>query len=253
MRKKTRRQIMLQHLSLLYRAYRYRYHLDPAELKFLLTQLQHGDTAVDIGAHKGGYLYWLQKKVGKMGKVYAFEPQQMLYDYLQNRRTAANWQHVQLENKGLSDQSGKVDFHIPITKSGSSPGARIDLRTDEKARTASIQVTTLDDYFLTPRIIPKLIKIDVEGHEKKVLQGGINLLQQYQPTLLLECENRHLGTDNIFSVFEFLQKIGYQGYFFNNHQQTPIEQFSIEKHQRMGEGRFWEAKGYVNNFVFTKK
>lgn len=242
---------MLEKLKFLYRAYRYKYKIDVSEIDFIIKNLQQGDIAVDIGSHKGGYLYWLQKSVGTTGKVYAFEPQIKLHQYLNNAIQNMNYTNVILENKGLSNKTGVVNFHIPLTKSGTSPGAKIDLLKEEgKGSNIAIKVSSLDQYFLANQIIPKLIKIDVEGHEEQVILGGIELLKKHHPTLLIECENRHLKNKNIFEVFDHLLNIGYKGYYFSGKSRQPLEHFKLDIHQKIDKGRFWEAEGYINNFVF---
>lgn len=241
---------MLEKVKFLYRAYRYKYKIDIPEIDFIINHLKQGDIAVDIGCHKGGYLYWLQKSIGTTGKVYAFEPQDKLYQYLNRAIQVMNYLNVTLENKGLSTQVGVVNFYIPPTKSGTSPGAKIDLLEENKGNKRSIKVTSLDEYFLDRQIIPNLIKIDVEGHEEQVILGGLKLLKQHRPKLLIECENRHLKNKNIFEVFDHLLKIDYKGYYFSGKTRQPIEHFQLDVHQKAGEGRFWEAEGYINNFVF---
>ena len=41
------------HVRLLARALKYRHKLDPAEIRALLANVHPGDTAIDLGAHKG--------------------------------------------------------------------------------------------------------------------------------------------------------------------------------------------------------
>lgn len=62
-------------LRLIYRAWRYRLRIDPGEIRYLLATLRPGRMALDIGAHKGAYSYWMSKAVGPWGEVIAFEPQ----------------------------------------------------------------------------------------------------------------------------------------------------------------------------------
>ena len=45
----------------LWRAWRYRWLLDPAEIRAIRARLQPGDFAIDIGVHKGAYSYWMAK------------------------------------------------------------------------------------------------------------------------------------------------------------------------------------------------
>lgn len=241
---------MIKQLKYTYRAYRFRYKLDPSEIQYLRRQLQPGDIAVDIGAHKGGYLYWMRKAVGQQGTVYGFEPQVQLYDYLKSLYSNTAGSNITLENKGLSNKQGAVSFYIPKTAKGDSPGARLDHLANEAYDQTTIQTTTLDVYFLERGIHPHLLKIDVEGHEYQVIEGGLGLLKAARPRLLIECENRHLTDRSIGDVFGLLTDIGYKGFFFQNNKRQPLEQFDVAQHQKIGEGRFWAEKGYINNFVF---
>ena len=106
-----------------YRAWRYRLLKDVAEIKYLRKNLKKGDIAVDIGAHKGGYMYWMLKRVGYQGKVYAFEPQPILFNYLQNLKFKSLKENLVVENKGVSSTRSGFQLYIPKTEKGSSPSA----------------------------------------------------------------------------------------------------------------------------------
>jgi FkbM family methyltransferase len=235
-----------------YRSLRYRYLLDPQEINFIVKNVKKGDICVDIGCHKGGYLYWLRKQAGPKGKVYAFEPQVKLYNYLKSILKINHYNNVILEKKGLSDHQGRVDFYIPNSKNGTSPGARIDV--SEKIATyekTTIDLVTLDEYFLKNGVFPNLIKIDVEGHEKQVLLGGLELIKSCKPTILLECEYRHLKEgEDIFDVFKILTQIGYEGSFFSGNTLNPLSEFKKNIHQKSGKGNYWDGSEYINNFIF---
>jgi len=235
----------------IYRAIRYRYSLDTPEINYIIQNVREGDICVDIGAHKGGYLFWFHKSVGKTGKVYAFEPQVILFSYLQRIVKIFNYQNTVLENKGLSSQPGVMNFFIPFTKKGTSPGAKI-VGPDEKNTNShlKIEVTTLDAYFYERKIFPKLLKIDVEGHEKQVLRGGINLLKSCKPDIIIECENRYQDNGDIFDVFNLLIEIGYKGYFMSDQGLTSVSEFNPEIHQKPEGEKYWHKKDYINNFIF---
>lgn len=241
---------MLDKIKLHYRAWRYRYRLDRAEIKFILDNLQKGDVAVDIGAHKGGYLFWLRKKVGKSGRVYAFEPQAVLSVYLQTTFQQFNFGNVKIENKGVSSRKGQFDLYIPTTgKTNSSPGATLNTEkaAQENCRKVSIQTVTLDEYFQGKENAIALIKVDVEGHELEVFQGGKNVLTNMKPLLLFECEQRHNKNRNIEEVFSFLKDSGYEGYFFYKEKVNPLSSFSKAVHQK---GSPDNNPDYSNNFLF---
>lgn len=243
---------MFEKLKYLYRAASYRYRKDPVEVQYLLQNLKPGDIAVDIGCHKGAYLQWMRKSVGSNGKCYAFEPQPQLFDYLSRISQAFSFDNVVLENKAFSATTSELTMNIPVTGSGTSPGATLNQVDAGQGQWQQVTVatTTLDDYFLARNIQPDLMKIDVEGHEWEVLNSGQELLKSVRPKLLLECENRHLKDRKVEDVFEMLNQLGYHGFFVLKNSILPIGQFDAEVHQKVDEGRFWEDKEYVNNFIF---
>jgi len=60
-------------LRWVFRAWRYRLKVEKQEINFMLSHLKPGQTAIDIGAHKGAYTYWMSKYVGKDGKFLSKE------------------------------------------------------------------------------------------------------------------------------------------------------------------------------------
>ena len=234
-------------LRLRIRANKYRRRSDPGGIRFLLETLQAGQTAFDIGAHKGGYAYWMLHRVGKQGRVYAFEPQKTLFDYLVQLKNNLGWQHFIVEHLALSDRIGTADLRIPLkhTKS-SSPGASIFKTAfeEDNLRIETVNVTTLDAYCQQHAVVPHLLKIDVEGNELAVLQGAEQTLRSAHPAILIECEARHIGVEQMRKTFAYLEQMGYRGYFIERLDFRPLAEFDVGKHQT--EGR----KPYCNNFIF---
>ena len=240
---------MLKKLKYRYRALRYKYKLDSPEIRSISQHLKKGDTAVDIGMHKGAYLYWLNKSVGKTGQVFGFEPQPQLYAYLKGIKQAFDYQNITLENKGVSSQKGQFSLFVPDNNGkGTSPGATLNASKAEEEACTEIQIetVTLDEYFHPEQKIV-LIKIDVEGHEMAVFQGAQRLLNEQHPVLLFECEQRHNKELDIHDIFEYLKGLGYSGYFFHENQIKPIEAFSLEQHQIHPDPK---SSAYCNNFLF---
>ena len=57
----------LLHLKWIFRALRYRYRLEPQEIRLVQRHLVAGAVAVDVGAHKGAYTWWMRRAVGETG------------------------------------------------------------------------------------------------------------------------------------------------------------------------------------------
>ncbi len=215
--------------------------MDPAEIRFLLANLSSGQCAVDIGAHKGAYTYWMHKRVGAQGQVFAFEPQPALAQYLKQ----LGLPQVVVEQLALSSVAGEGLLTVP--GGGPSPGATLeaDLHRGE-THAATVSLTTLDDYFgPRPDVRIDLIKCDVEGHELEVFRGGEKLLKSQAPMLLFEAEQRHRRSDSVRDVFDYLEGLGYRGTYFLGGKRHPVERFDVALHQNRGSGI------YVNNFIFT--
>jgi FkbM family methyltransferase len=261
-------------LRYLYRAYRYRLRVDPAELRFVCAQLHAGQVAVDIGCHKGAYTYWMRRRVGPSGAVFAFEPQSKQVDYLRRVIAAMRYDNVAVVPMAASNICGKLPLHTP-EGAGKTHAATLEAKTQEHAASGSdfpallgrgqgrvqptppttcstlVEVTTLDAFFASQDRGPNLLKIDVEGHELAVLQGARKTIESYRPAILIECEARHRAEGDVRPVFNFLDALGYRGSFFLNGQRYPLAEFDLKLHQRIEQGADSTPRGYVNNFAFV--
>jgi FkbM family methyltransferase len=241
--------MLIDRLRWLYRAWGYRYRLERQEIRALMEHLLRGQVAVDVGAHKGAYTFWMRQAVGAEGAVYAFEPQPELAERLRALVTASAYDNVVVENRGLSSTAGILQLRVPGR--GDSPGASFEKASGslEQGHSYPVSVTTLDDYFAGDRERPvSFIKCDAEGHELEVFRGGENLLRTCRPVLLFECERRHRQSDSVEEVFDYLHRLDYAGYFMTNRGAEEIARFDPAVHQPADRG-----PGYVNNFLFLPR
>ena len=100
-------------LRYLWRALSYRWLRNRAEITALRQHVRAGDHVVDIGCHKGGFLFWLRRYAGSSGHVYAFEPQRGLAEYLRGVIAGQSWTMVTLEAAELISASGSMDLLVP--------------------------------------------------------------------------------------------------------------------------------------------
>lgn len=246
---------LLSKLKFLFRAWKYRYKNDREELSYLSNNIQKGDFVLDIGAHKGGYLYWLRKFVGEKGLVTAFEPQPILYKYINQTIKALGYDNIDLHHAGISSQAGTLELFVPKEMGQTSPGATFENRLNqEKGHLINVQVFQLDDFMAQRKRKINFIKLDVEGHELEVFKGASAILKKDQPTIIFECENRHLNGIKVQDVFEYLTALNYEGFFFAKNGMRPIIEFDAEKHQATSAtNEIIDRKNYANNFVFQAK
>jgi FkbM family methyltransferase len=250
---------MSKKLRYLYRALRYRWQVDPAEIRFVCQSLQPGQVAADIGCHKGAYTFWMRRRVGPSGAVFAFEPQPKQVSYLRDAFSAMRYDNVSVVPMAVSDKCGEMQLYMP-EGAGFTHAASLEPRIEERgavsdskneSRSLSVPVTTLDDFFAAQSLKPDFLKIDVEGHELAVLQGARQTLQEHRPKILVECEARHRPDGDVRPVFEFLQSLGYVGSFFIARARQPLAAFDPAIHQRLDpQNPDRLPPEYVNNFAF---
>lgn len=239
----------LSYLSLRVRANKYKTKNDKGGISYILNQVKSGDTVLDVGAHKAGYLYFMLKRVGNSGQVHAFEPQNNLFRLLMNLKASLKWDNVFISNSALSDCKSKVTLNIPVSGSKTdSPGASILKLEHIKQQTIAqdTNTETLDDYCKRNNIEPSFIKIDVEGNELKVLKGGLLTINTFGPKIMVESEERHIGRDSVKEVLAFLIDLGYSAFFIKDNEYISINQFDFDTHQNIN------IKPYCNNFIFER-
>lgn len=229
--------------QLMYRAWRYRLRVERPEVLFMLRHLSQGQTAVDVGAHKGAFTYWMNRLVGPSGHVLAFEPIPQLAAYLRQVKDALRVENLTVVESALSNDRDVRDLHLP--ESGHLGPATFADHT-ESTDSVRVRTETLDGFCRDHRHRPvHFIKCDVEGHELEVFQGAETILREDRPTLLFECADCFHETGQIGRVLPYLNEFEYRGYFFFRGQMRPVSEFRVELHQACPEDPDWCA-----NFAF---
>ena len=233
---------ILEKAHVIHRSWRYRLRHEKDSIKYVLGLNLDGAIALDIGANKGIYTYWLSKKVGKDGKVIAFEPQPELGEYLNDLKKSFGISNATIINKGLSYEIGSLDLYRGKVGSG---GARIAVGQDDKIRNQGLQkvkveVTTLDSFFENKNEKIKFIKCDVEGHELSVFKGGEETLRKNSPIILFECHHEEALSGELFS---FLTDLGYSGFFIQDGKEVDFREFAEFKYNSNDNHR---------NYIFKK-
>ena len=142
-------------------------------------------TIIDAGANVGQFALAAAKRF-PLAEIYCFEPVPDVYEILENNVKKNPKIHVY--NGAVGDISGKIQFYRnDYTPASSVMAIQGDLKDHnrmncEAKNTQAIEVDIfeLDNLFLTFAIDiekPVLLKLDVQGYEKKVLQGAVKALE----------------------------------------------------------------------------
>jgi FkbM family methyltransferase len=153
-------------------------------LEALTQYLRPDDTLWDIGANLGLHALTLAKLHPEL-TLHAFEPNPPMATLLKEV-IVANGLAVNLHTQALSSITGAADFYQPQGNCGRSGLDNWDQRDDLPV--VKVETITGDELINSGRApTPNIIKLDVEGHEAKVLQGlSVTLTDPRLHTLVFE-------------------------------------------------------------------
>lgn len=200
--------------------------------------LKHKRCFVDIGSNVGIYSYYYSKI---FDRIEVFEPIPEITSSLK----ALQINNFNLHSVALSDIESSLDLYIPIVEGNAQSNLASLEKRDPPFVTRKVEVKTLDSYDFFG---VDLIKIDVEGHEKKIISGAIKTIHNYSPILIVEIEQRHLSFP-MNLVFRHIIDLNYKGYFLKNKKFNELENFCYEENQKPYLKNVLD-KRYVNNFIF---
>jgi FkbM family methyltransferase len=138
-----------------------------------------GDVALDIGANFGSHTLPLARLVGPSGRVFAFEPQRILFQILCGNIALNELPNVHALPVALGRAAGSAKVPA-LDYSGANNFGGVSLVSGHGE---DVPVVTLDQLDVTKA---KLIKIDVEGMELDVLAGAKATLARCRPILYVE-------------------------------------------------------------------
>lgn len=152
---------------------------------------------VDCGAFTGDTLkMWIkntQESIRK--KYYAFEPNDDNFSHLEKYvltldRELAN--RIELFKLALSDKQGYGSMSLSDVLS------RIDLTSSDK----TVELCTIDNFFHDKSIT--IIKADVEGFEKEVLNGARKVIKEQRPSLIISAYHY---PEDIYSIILLINSL----------------------------------------------
>ena len=167
---------------------------------------------IDVGAFIGVVTLMMAKALNKSNnnwKIHSFEPFKNTFTRLKDNVSFNNHSNIELNNVGLSDNSGSQKMLV----SSDSPGSNklINEYSEIKEVLDEVEITTLDEY-LIQRSIEKILlcKIDAEGVDDLVLKGMTTFLESGRVDFfILEYEDE-LSQQKISKI---LEKYNYKAYF----------------------------------------
>ena len=151
--------------------------------------------ALDIGANVG---LWTRSLVKNFQQVIAFEPVALFHECLSKNVVASN---LQLESVALGDKNTTATMNIT---EGNTGHTHID---PESMGQGDTLVKTLDSFNFEN---VDYIKMDCEGFEYRVIQGGLETIKRCRPVVVIEQKPHDMYSKEYgqFAAIGLLESIG---------------------------------------------
>lgn len=177
-------------------------------------QHKSSPVTIDVGANIGAFCIQVaQLAEEKKGIVYAYEPQRQMFQMLNGNLALNSIDNVFTIQAAVGNKEGtitipKLDYYKPgsfgsvgLTGDFDDVGQDLDFGNGEK-----VPLVTLDSNLKHLDNID-VIKVDVEGMEKEVIEGSLNLINKHRPLLYVEYIKQLDGGN---SLVDFIKSLNYE-------------------------------------------
>lgn len=209
--------------------------IDNQNLRLLLAfALREDSNCIDIGAHKGATLAEMIR-VAPDGKHIAYEPLPFLYKHLVD-----HFPSVDVRQAAVSNEAGETRFNYVKNLPTMSGFRERSYPMRPQIEKITVRTETLDGS-LPAGYVPALIKIDVEGAERLVIEGAIETISKFKPIVVFE--HGSLAADHYNTqprqIYDLL------------HNEADLRIFDLDGNGPLTLGQFEEAfaRGHRWNFV----
>lgn len=193
--------------------------------------IKNGDVVLDVGTYLGTHLSAYSQFVGTEGQVFGFEPNRESYDLVSQMVKLNSYNNIVVKNFALGAEHQLLDgeniFDVQSFNHGSfslkvipEDSNTVDVSNDiinekhiaennnSENSDVAIEINTLDSLNLKKI---DFIKIDAEGMEHEVLEGGTKTLLATRPIIFCECNDVESG----FNTLKWAQKNNFLVYAIN--------------------------------------
>lgn len=173
------------------------------EADFFRTVVKPGWTVLECGANYGAHTVLLAKLVGEQGKVIAFEPQRLIFHALCANIALQCMTQVWPYWAAVGNRTGTIKV-TQLDPNAENNFGGLAMGDQHGCATESVAMLRLDSFANMPRV--DFVKIDVEGMEADVLDGGRKLIATHRPLLYVE-NDRKEKSDGLLAL---LGELGYE-------------------------------------------
>jgi FkbM family methyltransferase len=162
--------------------------------------LAPGQTVIEVGANIGAHTIHLSQLVGPAGRVFAFEPQRVVFQILCANVALNEAFNVRTFHAAAGAATGtvkvpEIDYYVPESNFGA-------LSLEDSMEGEDIPILALDNMAFSS---VRLLKIDVEGMEAQVIEGARQLIGLHRPVIYVENDR----ITHSAGLIKLIEELGY--------------------------------------------
>ncbi len=208
---------------------------EPHLIAWLKEYLKPGDTFWDIGANWGFISLPAARIVGTSGEVIAVEPSSANLAWLKRHIILNQCEKIVTVMEAAVCESNSGLVSLNLLDDGSSPSnslmfsGSVNGEIPQVSRQINVPAISLDGLLADQGRSPKLVKIDVEGAELKVLRGATQLLcSKAAPIIILAVHPFwQAAPEDCQEIVSILMNAGYQ---ILNHSGSCVETLEYDEY-----------------------
>lgn len=188
--------------------------------KFIIINLEQGQHFLDIGAHYGYFTLLAAEILQKSGKIMSFEPATRSFDILKKNTAVAD--NIHIFQQAMSDSTAPLVFfefsnlHSEYNSADVTQFEQEEWYKNAPPKKVEVSATTIDTITKNGMFLPNIIKIDVEGGEYKVIEGGLTYFKNHSPLIVMEYLAPARQNTTHKQALNLLKSIGYQSFLIDN-------------------------------------
>ncbi len=174
------------------------------EIDLLKQLIKPGFIILDVGANIGTHTLSFAQLTGSTGFVYAFEPQRILFEFLCANIVINNYLNVLPMMAGVGEAPGEIIIPLINPLARTNAGS---VNIEGHSAGDKVPLITIDSLKL---VRCNLLKVDVEGMERKVLLGARETIQRTRPLMFVENNT----PENSEALISLLLEMDYKCWWF---------------------------------------
>lgn len=177
-------------------------------VRWFIRNLKEDDVFYDVGANYGFYTQLASELLGEAGQLHAFEPLPEIHEWLvRNRPRLA----ARLVDAALWDATGEATLYRHRLSDAFNTLEKdvTDFDPTRGPERTEVRTIRLDDYVAKEKA-PTVMKIDVEGGEKRLLAGAEKTIRAARPAIAMEAWAGEGGRRFTLPAARLLSDWGYE-------------------------------------------